>query len=113
AWQGAGVRRVYGLLELPTGKVGQAKVVSLAGPYRGVEERQGFLDGRVWVPGVHLVEVDRFNPQAAEAGVEGAGQVTARQPDLVGIGTGGETSLGGEHDPLTTLGCPVGQPPTD
>jgi hypothetical protein len=62
---------------------------------------------------VHLVQVDRVDPQAAQAGVEGPGQMTSGQADVIGAGTGREASLGRQHHLVADLGPLFGQPATD
>ncbi len=111
--QTADVGHVHRLLDLPAGEVGQANVVDLAGAHGGIEERQGLFDRGVRVPGVHLVQIDRVDPQAAQAGVEGPGEVTSGQPDLIGTRTGREASLRRQHDVIANLWQPFGQPTTD
>ena len=71
------LRDVDRALGLPAGEVRQSGVVDLAGAHGVVEEAQGLVERRERVVGVHLVEVDALDAEAAQRRVERRGQVLA------------------------------------
>jgi hypothetical protein len=98
---------------LASREIGETGVVDLAGAYGIVEEPQGLLDRRKRIVGVHLVEVDRLDAQAAERVVKRPREVTARQPGIVGPSTRREPPLGGKHDLAADILRTRGQPAPD
>jgi hypothetical protein len=79
---------------------------------RIVEEAQRFLDRRQRVPGMHLVEVDLLEAEAAERIVERLAEMPARQADIVGAVAHRKAPLGGD-DRLAGFGRARLQPASD
>src|SRR5438552_13323442 len=85
---------------MPAGEVRARDVADLAGGHEIVERRKRFLDRGSRVESVHVVDVDGIRAEAAQAILAGADQVTARRSQVVRAVTYGESSLGGDQQPL-------------
>ena len=90
----------------PRLEVGQREVADLAGADGVAHRRHRFLERRVRILAVPVIDVDPVRPQAPEAGVEGALEPAPRQAAGIGLaGVEAVARLGGEH--------PVGAPGRD
>lgn len=71
---------------LPGRKIGAAHVTNFALAYQILKRTQGFFNGRVWVRGVRLVEVEVVGPQAAQAIFSDLENMAARKSLIIGSG---------------------------
>jgi len=100
-----------GSLQLPCEKVGHADVADFSCPDEAVESFQGLFDWRPRVPGMDLVEIDSFDPEPPQAGVDGAFEMDSARPAVGGVIAHCEPCLGGDSDPFDT--APLRQPAAD
>src|SRR5262249_52374667 len=82
------------LHEMPAGIVRAADIADEAAPDQAVEGFQRFLQRRLAVPLMDLVEIDDVGAQPLQARLAGADQVIARQAAVVRPIARGETRLG-------------------
>ena len=90
----AGVER---LGELPGEHGGGSDVARLAHAHHIVERLERFLDRRLVIPAVGLVQVEIVDAQAFEAGIDRTEDVLARKPALVGLSPHRHVDLAGDH----------------
>ncbi len=103
--------REDGALELPGGVVGYADVADLAGGDQVVEGLKSFFERRVRIPGVDLIEIDGFDPEALQARLHRPVQVGAPGPPIGWIVAHRKPGLGGNGEAVGAT--PGGQPPSD
>ena len=64
-------------LQLPTGDVGPTDLVDLAGPNLGAQRVERVLDGRLLIPAMDEVQIDRLHSQTIETGRRWTAPATA------------------------------------
>src|SRR5690242_7940748 len=87
---------------MPAGEVRAADVSNLASPHQIVERAELFLDGRLCVEAVQLIEVDVVGTEPAEASFDRTGEVLPRRPHIVWSRPGPESALGRDQDAIAT-----------
>ena len=90
------IREVERLGELPGPHARRADVARLAGAHDVVERQERFLDRRLGIPAMDLIEVHVVGPETAQRAVDGGHQVFPREPAIVRIVGHRVERLGGE-----------------